>query len=98
MIDYAFSRFSAIRPSRKRIKTRKGRLNIDIPAESFHTAFYTFSKAAEGFAMTLSDMLHRKFAYNYLTYLQEFALDAEQEKPNLVMGRPAYKLRGQPAL
>jgi len=92
MSDYELSRFPATMVSQNRIKTKKGRLNMDVPTASFPTAFSTFSSAAEGFAMTLSDVLHRKFAYSYLTYLQEVAQGAEQVRPNAVSGRPACRL------
>lgn len=75
-----------------RIKTRKGRLNMDISRTSFQSAFSMFTRAAEEFALTLNDAVHRKFAYRYLMYLQEVAHGTVSVKPNTLSGRPAFRL------
>jgi len=74
-----------------RVRGKKGRLSIDIPGPHFETAFAGFTNAAEDFAMNLTDVLHRKFAFKYLGYLQEVARGSEPVKPN-PNGRPACRL------
>src|SRR5262249_28788004 len=75
----------------KRIRSKKGRLSIDIQGPHFETTFADFTKAAEQFAVHLSDALNRKFAYRYLEYLQGVARGSEPLKPN-PFGRPACRL------
>jgi hypothetical protein len=67
------------------------RFSIDIHAPHFKTDFSDFTQAAEHFAVHLSDSLHRKFAYQYLNYLQEVACGSESLKPR-PFGRPARRL------
>jgi hypothetical protein len=74
-----------------RLKNKRGRLSIDIPRPHFETAFRDFTNAAEHFAIHLSDALDRKFAYQYLEYVQEVARGSELVKPNPI-GRPACRL------
>jgi hypothetical protein len=74
-----------------RLRSKRGRLSIDIPCPHFETAFGNFTNAAEHFAMHLSDALDRKFAYQYLGYLQEVARGSESSKPN-PNGHPACRL------
>jgi hypothetical protein len=52
---------------------QEGRFSIDIHGLHFETDFADFTQAAEHFAVHLSDARHRKFAYQYLQYLQEIA-------------------------
>jgi hypothetical protein len=75
-----------------RIRNKVGRLIIDVPIEHFQTAFTGFSRVAEEFAMTLSDPWERKFAYQYLGYLQEIAHGSEPSKTRTLSGRPACRL------
>jgi hypothetical protein len=91
MIDFEIGRTSSTAPS-NRIKFRSGRLHVDLPNECFQTSFFAFTSAAESFAMGLSDVLHRKFAYRYLSYLQEIARSSEPVKPSSVHGLPACRL------
>jgi len=78
--------------STSRIKFRSGRLRVDLPGECFQKSFFSFTSAAESFAMGLSDVLHRKFAYRYLCYLQEIARSSEPAKPSSIHGLPACRL------
>ena len=56
-----------------RLRTRPGRLCIDIPSKPFQIAFLNFSNDASAFAMSLTDQLHQRFAFDYLAYLQNVA-------------------------
>ena len=79
-------------PCPGRIRSKVGRLIVDLPAESFQTAFTDFSRAAEDFAMTISSPWERKFAFQYLGYLQGIAHGSEQPRARTVSGRPACRL------
>jgi len=92
MIAFEDGRRSAVASGNNRIKFRSGRLRIDLPSECFPTSFSSFTSAAESFAMGLSDVLHRKFAYRYLSYLQEIARSSEPPKPSSIHGLPACRL------
>src|SRR5215468_1670694 len=76
--------------SGNRIRTKWRRLCVDVPAESFDTAFVKFSGEAEAFAMGLSDPWHRRFACRYLTYLQDVAKGAAPTK--IIAGSPPCRL------
>jgi hypothetical protein len=76
-----------------RVIRRKGRLSIDVPINSFETVFVNFNNAAEAFAISLTDRLHRKFAYQYVAYLQDIARGSEQLRPS-TSGRPNCRLIG----
>ena len=91
MMDFEIGGTSII-DSTNRIKFRWGGLRVDIPGECFQTSFFSFTSAAESFAMGLSDVLHRKFAYRYLSYLQEIARSSEPAKPSSIHGLPACRL------
>jgi|SRR5262245_48638910 len=93
MIDYELNRQPAIKAMEKRVTNSKGRLSMDLPVNSFQAAFLNFSKAAEAFAMSLSDPLHRKFAFQYLEYLQDIARGSERSKLS-TNGRPNCRLIG----
>jgi len=94
MIQYQLNcRPASIPPTQKRVTGRKGRLRIDIPINTLETTLVNFSKAAEAFAISLSDPLHRKFAYQYLGYLEDIARSSEQLRPN-IGGRPDCRLIG----
>jgi hypothetical protein len=91
MIEYQVSIALANTPVEKRVTVGKGRLRIDVPMHSFHAANMNFNSAAEAFAVSLNDQLHRKFAYQYFDYLQDIARGWEQSKPS-VSGRPDCRL------
>ena len=75
-----------------RIQSKQGRLSVDVSVETFPKAFSKFSAAAEQFAMGLSDILNRKFAWRYLEYLQETARGLASDRPNVNGARPACRL------
>jgi len=77
----------------KRVVRSRGRLRIDVPFSSFQTVVVNFNNAAEAFVMSLTDRLHRKFAYQYLAYLQDVAHGWEQLRPS-TSGRPNCRLIG----
>jgi hypothetical protein len=79
-------------PANSRFKIRRGRFSVDVPSASLQTAFTGFTAAAERFAVTLSDPFHRRFALQYLTYLQEIVRGAEASRPNPINGRPDFRL------
>ena len=86
------ARMNPYQPSPGRIRNKVGRLIIDLPAEYFQTAFTGFSRVAEEFAMTISSPWERKFAFQYLGYLQGVAHGADQPRVRTVSGRPACRL------
>jgi len=90
--EYLQNRFVANGRGCERIVTKKGRLRMDLPVSLFQPTFSAFCTAAESFAIALSDPLDRKFAYRYLTYLQEVANGTEEVKPSTVGGRPTCRL------
>jgi hypothetical protein len=90
MTDFEIGRIRTA--STSRIKFRSGGLRIDLPSACFQTSFLSFTSAAESFAMGLSDVLYRKFAYRYLTYLQEIARSSGPAKPSSIHGLPACRL------
>ena len=73
--------------------TRKGRLRIDLPINSFETAFVNFNNASEAFVASLTDSLHRRFAYRYLEYLQDIARGSDRLKPS-TNRQPNWRLIG----
>jgi hypothetical protein len=93
MVKYQLNWQPTSTPPQKRITRTKFRLRIDIPVESFQTAFLSFDKAAETFEMSLSDPQHRKFAHQYLGFLQDIAHGSAQLRPP-TKGRPDYRLIG----
>lgn len=76
--------------ARKRLRLKIESLKSELSPSMFQTSFATFSRAAEEFAMTQTDVLNRKFAYRYLTYLQDFAHGGDAVKPSF--SRPACRL------
>jgi hypothetical protein len=76
--------------ARKRLRHKMAGLKSQVSPSSFQAIFAAFTRAAEDFAMTQSDILNRKFAYRYLTYLQDFAHGGEEVKPSF--SRPACRL------
>jgi hypothetical protein len=91
-MDFEIGRSPAVASSNNRIKFRSGSLRVDLPSQCFQTSFFSFTGAAESFARGLSDVLHRKFAYRYLNYLQEIARSSEPAKPSSIHGLPACRL------
>jgi len=90
MIDFEIGRIGTV--STNRIKFRSRGLRVDLPGECFQRSFLSFTSDAESFAMGLSDVLYRKFAYRYLSYLQEIARSSEPAKPSSIHGLPACRL------
>jgi hypothetical protein len=76
--------------ARKRLRSRMAGLKSQVSPSSFQAFFAAFTRAAEDFAMTQTDILNRKFAYRYLTYLQDFAHGGDAAKPSF--SRPACRL------
>ena len=92
MIDFETGRGPAVMSGHKVTKSRRGRLTVNVPNESFQSSFVSFTTAAENFARPLSDALLRVFAYQYLSYLQEVARGARPPRPSSYNGRPACRL------
>ena len=90
-MDFEIGRTST-NASSNRIKFRSGRLRVDLPSECFQRSFFSFTSVAESYARGLSDVLHRKFAYRYLSYLQEIARSSDPAKPSSIHGLPACRL------
>jgi hypothetical protein len=67
-----------------RIRRRRRGLHVDLPSDLFQTAFGKFTSAAERFALSLTDSLHRRFAHRYLVYLQETAQGERPARPTSV--------------
>ena len=86
------ARVRANQPIPGRIRSKVGRLIVDLPAEYFQTAFTSFSRVAEDFALTISSPWERKFAFQYLGYLQGIAHGSDQPRARTVSGRPACRL------
>jgi hypothetical protein len=79
------------RPMQLLLRHGKGRLSPQIHGESFDDAFINFSDAAEAFALTLSDEVHRDYAFQYSKYLRKIAEGIPSLKPNPIPG-PAGRL------
>lgn len=94
MIQHETNRQRESMSTEKRLIRKKGRLSIDVPASSFQTVCLNFNNAAEAFAMSLTDRLHRKFAYQYLEYLQDIARGWERMSRPSISGRPDCRLIG----
>ena len=60
--------------------------------DSFQLAFSDFSDAAEAFAASLSDEVHRTFAFQYFKYLQHLAQGRRLAKPDGFGLGPACRL------
>ena len=86
------ARIRANQPIPGRIRNKVGRLIVDMPTEYFPTAFTSFSRGAEDFALTISSPWERKFAFQYLGYLQGIAHGTDQPRARTVSGRPACRL------
>ena len=85
-------RIRAKQPIPGRIRNKVGRLIIDLPVEYFQPAFTSFSRVAEDFALTITSPWERKFAFQYLGYLQGVAHGSDQPRARTVSGRPACRL------
>jgi hypothetical protein len=92
MIDFQVNLKSTGTSSEERITSRKGRLHMDLPVSFFQMAFVNFNEAAHTFAISLSDALDRKFAYQYFGYLQDIARGSKQLKRPQTNGRPNWRL------
>ena len=91
MTEHPFNRQPTSPSDEKRVTSRKRGLSIDLPINFFPKALVNFKNAAETFATSLSDPLHRKFAYQYLGCLQDIAHGSDQLKPS-TSGRPDCRL------
>jgi len=92
MIEYQVNLQSADTSPEARVTSKKGRVRIDLPVNSFKTAFVNFNEEAQAFAVSLSDSLDRGYAYRYVGYLQDIAHGAEQPKQPHTNGRPNWRL------
>src|SRR5215831_4995091 len=77
---------------RSRLRYGDRRLRFEIRTDAFQAALTNFNRDAEAFAASLSDKLHREFAFRYLDYLQNIAREAKPPKPNDFGLGPASRL------
>jgi hypothetical protein len=92
MIHYGFQCSAVQQAMRARLPYGKRHLQVEVRADSFESAFTDFSGAAEAFAASLSDEVHRNFAFRYLKYLQDTAQGRTLVQPNRFAVGPAYRL------
>ena len=92
MIHNEFAAAPSRRPMRSRLRYGKRHLEVDVRLDLFQLAFTDFSSTAEAFAASLSDEVHRNFAFRYLTYLQHIAQGRTLVKPDGFELGPACRL------
>src|SRR5215831_6470292 len=92
MIHDDFDGALSSRPMRSRLRYGKRHLQVEVRVDLFESAFTDFSGAAEAFAASLSDEVHRNFAFRYLTYLQHIAQGRTLVKPDGFELGPACRL------
>jgi len=92
MIHNEFAAEPSRRPMRSRLRYGKRHLEVEVRLDLFQLAFTDFSSAAEAFAASLSDEVHRNFAFRYLKYLQDIAQGRTLVQPNRFGVGPAYRL------
>jgi hypothetical protein len=92
MIHDQFAAAPSRRPIRSRLRYGKRHLQVEVRVDLFQSAFTDFSSAAEAFAASLSDEVHRNFAFRYLTYLQHIAQGRTLVKPDGFELGPACRL------
>ena len=80
------------RPMRSRLRYGKRHLQVEVRQDLFQSAFTDFSSAAEAFATSLSDEVHRNFAFQYLKYLQHIAQGRTLVRPDGFGLGPACRL------
>jgi hypothetical protein len=96
MIHDDFDGMPSRRSMRSRLQYGQRHVSIEIPAESFESACTNFNRAAEAFVASLSDQVHRTFAYRYLEYLKNIARGTKINKPDEFGLGPAGRLiRGE---
>jgi hypothetical protein len=85
--------FDAAR-SRRLTRVCQGNRNLEghVRVDLLQSAFTDFSGAAEAFAASLSDEVHRNFAFQYLKYLQRIAQGRTPVKPEGLGLGPASRL------
>jgi hypothetical protein len=81
MIHNDFDAAPSRRPMRARLQYGKPHLQVQDRVDLFQSAFAEFTGAAEAFAASLSDGVHRDFAFRYLKYLQHVAEGRTQVQP-----------------
>jgi hypothetical protein len=94
MIHDNFDAAPSPRPMRSRLRYGNRHLQVQVRVDLFQSAFTDFSSAAEAFAASLSDEVHRNFAFQYLKYLQNIAQGRMLVKPNAFGLGPACRLIG----
>jgi len=92
MIHDDFTDVSSLRPMRSRLRYGKRHLQVEVRGDLFQLAYTDFRSAAEAFAVSLSDEMHRDFAFRYLKYLQDIAKGTALIKPNEFGLGPASRL------
>jgi hypothetical protein len=92
MIHNEFAAAPSRRPMRSRLRYGKRHLEVEVRLDLFQLAFTDFSSAAEAFAASLSDEVHRNFAFRYLKYLQDTAQGRTLVQLNRFGVGPAYRL------
>ena len=92
MIHDDFDAAPSSRPMRSRLRYGKRHLQVQVRVDLFQSALTNFSSAAEAFAASLCDEVHRDFAFRYLKYLQQIAQGRTLVKPNVFELGPACRL------
>jgi hypothetical protein len=92
MIHNDFADVPSLRPMRSRLRYGQRHLQVEVRGDLFQLAYTDFRSAAEAFAVSLSDEVHRNFAFRYLKYLQDTAQGRTLVQPNRFAVGPAYRL------
>ena len=92
MIRNDFDAAPSPKPMRSRLRYGNRYLQVQVRTDLFQSAFTDFSRAGEAFAASLSDEVHRNFAFQYLKYLQHIAQGSTPVKPNVFGLGPACRL------
>ena len=92
MVHDDFADVPSRRPIRSRLRYGKRHLQLEVRGDLFQLAYTDFSSAAETFAVSLSDEVHRNFAFRYSKYLQDIAQGTTLVKPNDFGLGPASRL------
>jgi len=92
MIHYGFQCSAVQQAMRARLPYGKRHLQVEVREDLFESAFTDFSGAAEAFAASLSDEVHRHFAFQYFKYLQHLAQGRTLAKPDGFGLGPACRL------
>src|SRR5262249_4974269 len=73
MTQQHFDAVLSTRPMRAPLRYGKRHLQLQVRGDLIKSAFTEFSDAAQVFAASLSDEMHRNFALRYFNYLQHIA-------------------------